>query len=336
MIQLFSIPKFNIDTSKFSHALNGSIVTDFENRFCEYVGGKYAVGVNSCTNAIQYVFEWLSMRSINYASPFGFVSIPAVLPPVVYNALAISLGRDRIRFIDCPTWVGGEYRMGHDFGNHLIIADSAQEVTGGRWLHCDEKYICFYSFFPTKPCGGCDGGAVVTNIKELADWLRIATNNGMSQDGNSWDRKWNFPGYKSYLSSIQAYCADESLTAWDGWKIARMWEILYDYNKAFGLNNESFHLYRVPVHAFDDIMLGENIKELHGKGIACGVHYKPLFDVVGYDGGLTEEEKTKSRDERYISIPFHAELTNSEINKIVEIVKPYVYLHCNKAGSFND
>jgi dTDP-4-amino-4,6-dideoxygalactose transaminase len=52
MINLFNIPSYNIDTSKFNHYLHGNIVDEFETTFKNYVGAKYACSVNSATNAI--------------------------------------------------------------------------------------------------------------------------------------------------------------------------------------------------------------------------------------------------------------------------------------------
>ena len=52
MIQLFHINNHIIDTSEFSNLLHDDIVSEFENKFAQYVGAKYACSVNSATNAI--------------------------------------------------------------------------------------------------------------------------------------------------------------------------------------------------------------------------------------------------------------------------------------------
>ena len=38
MINLFNIPNYNIDTSKFNHFIHGNIVEEFESNFRDYVG----------------------------------------------------------------------------------------------------------------------------------------------------------------------------------------------------------------------------------------------------------------------------------------------------------
>ena len=80
MINLFNIENHNIDTSKFTHYLHGSIVNEFESNFCEYVGAKYACSVNSATNAI-----FLSLLNKNQ-----HVVVPSMIPPVVCNAILTS------------------------------------------------------------------------------------------------------------------------------------------------------------------------------------------------------------------------------------------------------
>lgn len=305
MIPLFNIPKFQIDTSKFSHSLNGKNVKEFENRFCKYVNGKYIVSTCSCTVAIQLVFAYLD----DCLNVWPRIKIPAVLPPVVYNALYHSVGHGNILFTEDHSWVGSSYEIQNNFD--LKIIDSAQDLY--KIKKEDKNYIVFYSFYPTKPVGGIDGGAVVTDNENLAEWLRIAVNNGMTQDKNSWLRNWVFPGYKAYMSSSQAYCADKALESWEFNRKKKMIAIRDEFNSYFRLQNTSLHLYRHPVQEYE---FNDVLEQLDCDGIITGVHYRPLFDIVGYDGGLTEEQKNEIRYHLYISIPFHSELTDEDITTI--------------------
>ena len=52
MIELFNIPSYIIDTSKFSNLLHDEIVQEFECRFAEYIGAKYACSANSASSLL--------------------------------------------------------------------------------------------------------------------------------------------------------------------------------------------------------------------------------------------------------------------------------------------
>ena len=47
MINLFHIPDHEISTKVFDHHLHGSVVTQFEEEFCQHVGAKYGVALSS-------------------------------------------------------------------------------------------------------------------------------------------------------------------------------------------------------------------------------------------------------------------------------------------------
>ena len=68
MINLFHIPNYILDTSKFKSLLHDSIVNEFEHNFARYVGAKYAVSLNSATNAI-YLINKLWKSNEDYIIP---------------------------------------------------------------------------------------------------------------------------------------------------------------------------------------------------------------------------------------------------------------------------
>ena len=66
MISLFNVNHYQIDTSKFSNLLHDEIVTEFEHRFAEYVGAKYACSANSASSL-------LYLALLNEKTPNKFV-----------------------------------------------------------------------------------------------------------------------------------------------------------------------------------------------------------------------------------------------------------------------
>jgi dTDP-4-amino-4,6-dideoxygalactose transaminase len=137
---------------------------------------------------------------------------------VVLNAILTS-GHDII-FTDNIDWVGDSYIF-HTYNKGLgfKIIDSAQKVEQDQFKkEAEDNDLMVFSFYPTKPVGGCDGGMVVSNNKEAINILRSAAMNGMGFSVNSWERTPMFPGYKMYMNSLQACIALKSLSLIDSKK----------------------------------------------------------------------------------------------------------------------
>ena len=297
MISLFNINNYQIDTSRFNNLLHGDVVSEFEQAFAEYVGAKYACFANSASSLL-----FLSLLNYNTT-----IQLPSTIPPVVPNVIVNT--NNKIQFYDDIEWVGHQYRL------HDNIYDSAQEVTRGQYKQLNNpNALVIFSFYPTKPIGGCDGGMIVSNDKEAIGWYRMMVLNGMNYSSNNWERKQIAAGYKMHGSSIQAYIAYENLKKLD-YKNNRLDEIRGRYNDKLGYNNTSRHLYRIRVDnnsQFIDMMKQESI--------VCGVHYRHCHDrdFYGFGDPLPASER---ESEQTVSLPFHEKLSKSEISKVITNVR---------------
>ena len=299
MIDLFNINHYTIDTSNFSNLLHDTVVDDFVKEFCEYVGAKYGCAVNSATNAIFLSTEGQDLE----------IEIPTMIPPVVGNAL--QLGGNTISFNDNTKWIGHSYTL-HDFGDYKII-DSAQRVDQHQFAaEANPQDIMIFSFYPTKPVGGLDGGIIVSNDKDKIDYFKHKSFNGMNFAENNWDRKQISVGWKMYLNSVQAYVALQNLRKLSD-KKKRLSEIRDRYNFAFDINNTSDHLYRVSIGGRNEAR-----SYLKKNGITTGIHYKclhqhPLFFREGVELRNSEKEQ-----EQTLSLPFHECLSDADVQKVIE------------------
>lgn len=304
LINLFNIPSYTIDTSKFSHLLHDEVVDQFENKFCEYVGAQYACSVSSATNAIFLTFLNRGLT----------VDVPSIIPPVVCNGLIT--GGNNVNFIDNTEWVGNSYIL-HNFDDYKVI-DSAQKVERDQFVkEADDQDLMIFSFYPTKPVGSCDGGIIVSN-----DWSKIqrfkeSTLNGMTFSKDNWDRKIKFPGYKMYMNSVQSQIALNNLNKLDA-KNKRLVEIREFYNEKLGINNTSNHLYRLNVKNRDDF-----VTSMRNANIQTGVHYSALHENNVYNSNLVNLPNSSLEGKTTVSIPFHEMLNTKELNTIVERVKEY-------------
>ena len=174
----------------------------------------------------------------------------------------------------------------------------------------------FFSFYPTKPLGGSDGGIIVTDDYEKYRWFKSAVLNGMSYANNNWERKISFPGYKMYMNSIQAQiCLNNFKTFKE--KMSSLQNLVDIYNRELGYNNSSSHLYRIEVT--DNQKFINKMKE---NGIVCGVHYSALHLNAVYNNGnefiCPKSEKLQSRT---VSLPMNEDLSDDDISYVIKKVK---------------
>jgi UDP-4-amino-4,6-dideoxy-L-N-acetyl-beta-L-altrosamine transaminase len=315
MINLFEFDDCVIDTSTFDHYLHGSIVREFEEEVCEYVGAKYAASFFSASYAIYAI-----IKSKICVTP-NVITIPSMIPAVVPNAL-VDAGAS-IKFNSNIDWVGGAYNLCDG------IIDSAQQFDKHQYKNnlsnnkLDDGEIMIFSFYPTKPLSSLDGGIVVSNNKEKIDDLKSLSFYGMDYSNDSWTRVQKQVGFKAYMSTMQATIASRNLKKLDQ-KYQRIDEIRERYNDAFALRNTSRHLYRIEV---DDNL--KAIEYFKNKGIVCGIHYSPQHlnpvfkDYNDYHEEFYYHEKVTIPSRKTLSIPFHHKLSSSQIEFIIREIKEY-------------
>ena len=92
---------------------------------------------------------------------------PSHDPPCVLNALITS--GNKIKFYDDTDWVGNSYIL-HTFSNFKVV-DSAQKLDKNQFKkECNPQDLMFFSHYPTKPVGSCDGGTIVSDdMKKYKD-----------------------------------------------------------------------------------------------------------------------------------------------------------------------
>ena len=306
MIQLFNINTHIIDTSEFSHLLHDRVVIEFEKKIAEYVGSKYACSVNSATNAI-----FLSLLNKGVT-----VNLPSMIPPVVANAILTS--GNTIEFADNSDWPGHSYIL-YEFTDYKIV-DSAQKLKKNQFKkECNPQDLMIFSFYPTKPLGGSDGGMIVTDDYEKYKWFKEAVLNGTTYSDSSWGRDISFPGYKMYMNSIQAKILLNNFKFFHK-KMRVLSSLVTTYNSELGYNNTSQHLYRIEV-----VHNKTFIEKMEKSGIVCGIHYPALHLNSIYNCGKKFDcPKSKKLDHRTVSLPMNEKLSFYELEYIVDKVKELI------------
>ncbi len=287
----------------------GDIVFEFEKELASFVGSKYVVAVDSCTSALFLSLKFEASQGLKE------VSIPSMTVPLVANA-CLETGLN-IKFNDRTDWVGSAYDI---IGSNVV--DSAHQLQRNQYKNFKGKKLCF-SFYPTKTIGSADGGAIATDDKKFANWVKSVSTYGRNQKsrrGNSWDYDVQMLGYKRHYTNLQAAICLEQLRRLDETN-ARRQRIVSIYNNGLGYSNKSDYLYRINMEDRDRF-----IRYAKQNGVECGVHFKPLHLMAPFKNIPISKEDKISVERTYnktVSLPFYDTMTDKEINKVIGLVKKY-------------
>jgi len=154
------------------------IVKDFEQAVADYAGSKYAVAVDSCTNAILLCCKYLNVDTV-------------YLPKKTYVGVAYSVihAGGKVEFVDY------EWRGFYVLTPYSIV-DSARQFR--RWMYMPRTLYCL-SFHWSKHIPIGRGGMILTDSLCAADWLRKARFDGRTEGVPCKEDTFDVPGYHFYL-----------------------------------------------------------------------------------------------------------------------------------------
>jgi len=306
---------------------SGPKVKEFEMRFAEYVGAKYAIAVNSCTTGLILALKCLGEKndrvivpSLTFAATAEAIVNAGKMP---YFAEGTELHK-----IDPEEYEGavtvhlyGENRSFRLPGK-FIVEDSAHRIEKNQCENNPNTVV--FSFYATKNMTTGEGGMVCANNKYIAEKIRLLIFHGINR--NAWTRTKNktfqygaeIVGWKGNMSDIQAAIGLEQLKKLPKFTKRRN-EIAAQYNQAFGQENKGNHLY--PLKVKNQKYFLEKMKK---DGIQCSVHYYPLHLMPAYKDYLrTDLSITEEWSKNHISLPLYPALTDRQINYIIKCVKKY-------------
>lgn len=253
-----------VDSLKSNWITKGPKTMEFEKRFADYVGAKYAIAVNSCTAGLHLSLVAAGIQEGDevITTPMTFASSANVVihtgaTPVFVDIDPVTMNIDvkkirekitpRTKAI-IPVHIAGhpveldEIMEIANEHNLFVLEDAAHAVYTqykGKMIGSIGNATAF-SFYATKNLATGEGGMVTTNDPEIADKVRIMSTHGMSR--NAWNRysaagSWFYeilyPGYKDNMTDIQAALGLTQLA-----KLERMQgirnEIAQRYNEELG------------------------------------------------------------------------------------------------------
>ncbi len=331
----------------------GPSVSNFEEKFAEYIGVKHCVGVNSGTSALHLALLALDIKAgdeiittphtfvstiwaISYVGAIPvFVDINADTYNINTNLLEAKISNKTKAII--PVHLYGQpanmteiIHIANEF-NIPVIEDAAQshgaEISGLKVGNFG-KISCF-SFYPGKNLGAYgEGGALVTNDDAIAERCRLLRNHSQPEKYFH-----NEVGYNYRMDGIQGAVLGVKLKYLDSWNSRRI-EIASMYNEAFSnyvnlripkvLDNckHVYHLYELGFESNEkrEVM----IIKLNEKGIQTGLHYpipvhlQKAYKYLKYNKG--DFPNTENAANTLLSLPIYAEMTNQMVEEVIKVV----------------
>lgn len=235
-------------------------------------------------------------------------------------------------------------------GRILVLSDSAHSY--GAWQNKKRAGsltdVSVFSFHAVKNLTTAEGGAVALNLptpfdnEEVYKELCIKTLHGQNKDALAKTQKGNWKydiveaGYKCNMTDIQAAIGQVELERYDSETLPRRKEICDFYTNFLGNyawaqtpilkkeNDEScYHLYPFRVKGITEDQRDEIIQKIFDFDVSVNVHFIPVpkmsfYVNMGYD--LDNYPTTKDNFIREISLPVFVDITDEQMNRVVEAV----------------
>jgi len=328
----------------------GEDLEKFEKDFAEYCGTKYCVGLNSGTDALEFLLiangiisgEVITVpntyfTTVSSISNVGATPVLVDVDPWSYNINVSKIEQvitNRTKAIIPVHLYGRPCDMDKIIDiakkyNLKIIEDCCQahgaEYKGKK---VPISGTGAFSFFPGKNLG-CfgDGGALVTNDFEVYKKALLLRN-----DGSIKKYSHEILGRKARLHTLQAAILSVKLKHLDEWNKKRKTNAEL-YNRLLRgissiqlpLDNNSeiqsvFHVYQIITNKRDELLAF-----LNQNGIETNIHYpvpiplQPAYQNYGFGNFSVSERLAKQT----LSLPMFPELREDEINYVSDKIKEF-------------
>jgi len=345
---------------KTRHLALGPKLAEFEKRFAQYIGCKYAVAVNSGTSGLHLLIRALGIKKGDevITTPFSFIaSANCILfegaKPVFVDINPWTLNIDPAKIEKAITKRTKVILAVDIFGqpaqwdeilkiakkyNLKVIEDSCEalgaEYKGKKCGTFGDAAV--FAFYPNKQITTGEGAVILTNNKKIADLCRSMANQGRDIKNGQWLEHIRL-GYNYRLSDINAALGTSQLL--------RINKILKKRDQVAKIYNH--YLSKIPDLKIPYILpqtkiswfvyvirLSEKysrrdrdaiLKKLKKAGIQCSnyfqcIHLQPFYRQV-FNYCRGVFPIAESVSDRTIALPFYNNLTTKEIKYIVKVLK---------------
>jgi len=333
----------------------GKEVENFEKKFANYCGVKYAIGVANGSDALELILrgygigngdEVITAANTFHATAAAIMNVGAI-PVFVdcekdYNIDTTKI-EERItsktkaiipiHLYGVPADMDKINEIAVINKNDIKVIEDACQAHGASYktkMTGSLGDAAAFSFYPGKNLGAFgDGGIITTHDKVLYDNIRIIRNQGQSSKYNH-----DVVGKNSRLDVIQAVILNIKLDYLDKWNESRKKsaQLLTDGLEGFvvtpsiPLNSKQVnHLYVIQTK--DKGERDDLLNHLKKNDIGVGIHYPiPLhlqkaFSSLGYKEG--DFPIIEDFSEKILSLPMFPNMKEEEVGKIIKVIKEF-------------
>ncbi len=346
----------------------GPKITELEKRLCGLTGAGYATAVSNGTAALHIACQAVGIQegdevittpitfaaSANCALYCGARPVFADIDSQTYNidpARVAEKITDTTKAVVAVDFTGQAAPLDELLAlcreKGIVLIEDAAHSIGTRYNGRPVGSIAditTFSFHPVKTVTGGEGGAVLTNNRELYTKINLFRAHGITRDETlmrhpsqgGWYYEQIALGMNYRMTDIQAALICSQLDKLELFGRRRR-EIVERYNRAFENIPEVFvqketeksdtvrHLYILRIRPerltidrreFFDAMAAEHI--------CCNVHYIPVYrhpyyESLGYEKGLCPEAE-RLYDE-IVSLPLYYSMTDQDVEDVILAVK---------------
>ena len=370
----FIIPEITKnDKNAVLNALNSRLLTDgpklrkFESIFAKFTGAKFAIGVSNGTAALHLSLKALGIGKgseviipdITFVATASSVLLTGATPVLAdvdenLNILIPSIKKSitsRTKAIIPVHFAGKPCKINEITSiarkNRISIIEDCAHAIGAR---VNSKHVgifgqagCF-SFYPTKNFTTIEGGMVVTNSKNIADFVRYARNHGITKtltsrfsSGKPWDYDVKNSGYNYRLDEIRASLGINQIKRVKKMNLLRKKAADY-YNKklediegvivpgkSIGVEHVH-HLYVIRITRKYGITRDMLFQKLLKIGIRTSVHYKPLHMFTIFKKMAKIIDSLSNSVHVYsqiLSLPLYPSISKKQQDLVINNIKKY-------------
>lgn len=313
-----------VDVLKSDFLTQGPQVPAFEQALIDQTGARYALAVNSATSALHIAClalglgkgDWLWTTPITFVASANcglycgaqvdFVDIDSatynMCPKKLEEKLVQAKANGTLPKVVVPVHFCGQpcdmqaiHKLAQEYG--FKIVEDASHAIGGKYHglsigNCEYSDITVFSFHPVKIVTTAEGGAVMTNQKELADKMALLRSHGITRDSEQMEGEshggWYYQqidlGFNYRMTELQAVLGVSQMKRLESFVTARH-RLAERYNQRlkllpivlpYQLKNtySGLHLYVIRLQLDKiDLTHKQVFDSLREKGIGVNLHY---------------------------------------------------------------
>lgn len=351
------------ETLRSDYLTQGPKVAEFEEKLASYCGAKFAVAFSNGTAALHGAYYAAGLRKGD-----SFITSPMTFAATANAGLYLgaspvfcdiepdtgNIDSDRIPALInksvkliAPVHYSGmpadmaEIRTIADERKLMVIEDACHALgavyKGERIGNCAYSDMAVFSFHPVKHVATGEGGAVLTNNKNLRDTLLIFRSHGITRDNlinephGGWYHEMQELGYNYRMTDIQCALGISQLSRAES-SLGKRRLIAAKYDAVFGDvkgvktpphregRQNAYHLYPLRMeHGRKEVY-----DLLREKGVHAQVHYLPVYMHPYYRANGFENFTLPEAEKFYkseLSIPMFPSLTDEEQDYVTESVR---------------